>query len=99
MADDINVGDCVTLLGLPHWLTHDLPEDEQLEMQSFIGRSTPVEKIDAYGYYWLGFGSTVEAGDSACYSGHSFCVTREFIELSPACECGGAVAAAPAKQG
>lgn len=87
MGSDIHVGDCVKLLGLPSWLIHDLPEDEQLEIQSFIGQAAVVEKIDDYGYFWLGFGSTSGVGNTAHYSGHSFCVTQEFIELSPASDC------------
>jgi len=43
MEDVIRVGDRVRLLGLPDWLTHDLPQDEQMEMHSFIGRCTEVE--------------------------------------------------------
>jgi hypothetical protein len=79
--NNIQVGDRVKLLGLPEWLTHDLPESEQVEMYAFIGQTTVVCEIDSYGYYWLGFGTTVDVGDSACYSGHSFGVPKEFIEL------------------
>lgn len=79
MAREIRVGDRVKLLALPDWLTHDLPESEQAEMRTFIGRCTVVSEIDAHGYFWLGFGSSNEVGDSAYYSGHSFCVPREFI--------------------
>jgi hypothetical protein len=80
MASDIRVGDRVTLLGLPDWLTHDLPGSEQVEMRAFIGQSAVVTEIDDYGYYWLGFGSTTVMDDSARYSGHSFGVPRGFIE-------------------
>lgn len=80
MDYEIRVGDRVKLLSLPDWLTHDLPETEQVEMRAFIGQSAIVSEIDAHGYFWLGFGTTFEEGDSARYSGHSFCVSREFIE-------------------
>jgi hypothetical protein len=80
MTLDIGVGDRVLLLGLPDWLTHDLPESEQEEMRAFVGQSAVVSEVDSHGYYWLGFGSTTEAGDSAHYSGHSFGVPREFID-------------------
>jgi hypothetical protein len=80
MTCDIRVGDRVKLLDLPDWLIHDLPESEQVEMRAFIGQCAVVSEIDAYGYFWLGFGCTVEVGDVAYYSGHSFCVPREFIE-------------------
>jgi hypothetical protein len=80
MTGDIRVGDRVKLLGLPDWLTHDLPEDEQVEMRGFIGQSAVVSEIDTHGYFWLGFGSTTQGSDTAHYSGHSFGVPREFIE-------------------
>lgn len=80
MTADIRVGDRVRLLGLPDWLTHDLPASEQEEMRSFIGQTGVVGEVDSHGYFWLGFGSTTEEGDSARYSGHSFGVPREFIE-------------------
>ena len=80
MVNDIQVEDRVKLLGLPDWLTHDLPESEQEEMLTFVGQSAGVREIDDYGYFWLGFGSTVDVGGTAHYSGHSFGVPREFIE-------------------
>lgn len=80
MATEIQVGDQVRLLGLPDWLTHDLPESEQTEMLTFVGQSAVVHEIDDYGYFWLGFGSTFDVGSTAHYSGHSFGVPREFIE-------------------
>jgi hypothetical protein len=80
MVSDIRVGDRVKLLGLPDWLTHDLPESEQVEMRAFVGQSAVVSEIDDHGYFWLGFGSTTDLDDSAHYSGHSFCVPREFID-------------------
>ena len=80
MTTDIRVGNRVKLLGLPDWLTHDLPASEQKEMRAFVGQSAVVCEVDPNGYFWLGFGSMVEVGDSAHYSGHSFGVPREFIE-------------------
>lgn len=80
MTTSIRVGDHVRLLGLPDWLTHDLPASEQEEMRAFIGKSAVVREVDSYGYFWLGFGSTTEHGDTSYYSGHSFGVPREFIE-------------------
>lgn len=65
---------------MPDWLVHDLPASEQAEMRGFIGQSCTVSEIDAYGYYWLGFGTTVEDADGARYTGHTFCVPRDFIE-------------------
>jgi hypothetical protein len=80
MPIDIKSGDQVKLLSLPDWMTHDLPLDEQTEMHSFVGQSAKVEKIDAYGYYWLGFGSSFQVDGNTYYSGHSFGVPRESIE-------------------
>jgi len=79
MIDNIQVGDCVKLLGLPDWLTHDLPLSEQEEMLEFIGKSGVVSEIDCSGNIWLGFGSTTVADDDAYYCGHSFCVPIEFV--------------------
>lgn len=76
----LRIGDRVTLLGLPDWLVHDLPVDEQREMRGFVGQIAEITDIDAHGHAWLGFGHTVEDGDDAHYSGHSFCVPLEFLQ-------------------
>jgi hypothetical protein len=81
MISDIRAGDRVRLLSMPDWLTADLPVLEQLEMRSLIGQTAVVSEVDAYGYFWLGFGGISEASDVAHYSGHSFGVPRESIEL------------------
>ncbi|MGJ4954279.1 hypothetical protein ACQR1H_01445 [Bradyrhizobium sp. HKCCYLRH2015] len=83
MSDDIRVGDRVRLLGLPDWLLHDLPASEQAEMRGFFGQSCAVSEIDAHGYYWLGFGMTVDDADGSRCTGHSFCVPRDCIEREP----------------
>lgn len=77
---DVRVGDRVRLLGIPDWLAHDLPEEEQAEIRSYVGGDAVVCEIDAYGYFWIGFGFLNESSGVANYSGHSFCVTREFLE-------------------
>ncbi|MFC4161511.1 hypothetical protein [Chitinimonas lacunae] len=79
MNNDIQIGDRVTLLGLPDWLLHDLPKSEQLELRGFIGHTTVVVDIDLCGYFWLGFAESRETADSLRYSGPSFCVPRESI--------------------
>ena len=76
----LRVGDRVTLLGLPDWLVHDLPPDEQRELRGFVGQSTEVVDIDAHGDVWIGFGQTADAGDASHYSGHSFCVPPQFLQ-------------------
>ncbi|GLH79883.1 hypothetical protein SSBR45G_47920 [Bradyrhizobium sp. SSBR45G] len=80
MSNDILVGDRVRLLGLPDWLVHDLPANEQTEMRGFIGQSCVVSEVDPYGYYWLGFSTIVEDADGTRCTGHSFWVPRDFIE-------------------
>lgn len=77
---DVRVGDRVRLLGIPDWLLHDLPENEQAEIRSCVGGDAVVCEIDAHGYFWIGFGFFEESSGLANYSGHSFCVTREFLE-------------------
>ncbi|MBT2336532.1 hypothetical protein J7E49_21795 [Variovorax paradoxus] len=81
MSDDILIGNHVRLISLPEWLTHDLPIDEQVEMRTFIGQIAIVREIDSHGYIWIGFGTTSEDSDDARYSGHSFGVPLECIEL------------------
>jgi len=83
MADSFQVGDQVKLIGLPDWLLHELPESEKIQMLRFVGQFAEIREIDAYGYVWLGFGTTVEVNEEAYYSGHSFCVSKEFLELVP----------------
>lgn len=80
MSDETLIGKPVRLISLPDWLTHDLPVSEQLEMRACIGRVAIVQKVDSYGYLWIGFGTTTEHDDGASYSGHSFGVPRECIE-------------------
>ncbi|MFZ6653900.1 hypothetical protein [Undibacterium sp. TJN19] len=83
MSNVIKMGDRVILTGVPEWLVHDLPEEEKTEIYSCIGKAAVITEIDKYGYYWLGFGSTVEHGDTAFYSGHAFCVSGEYLKIEP----------------
>jgi hypothetical protein len=81
MSREILIGNRVRLVSLPEWLVHDLPASEQVEMRSCIGQIAVVREIDNYGYLWIGFGVTTEHDDGARYSGHSFGVPRECVEL------------------
>jgi hypothetical protein len=74
-------GDRVRLIAVPDWLLKDLPKDEQCEIRSYVGSTTTVTEVDAHGYFWVGFGNTVEDHDDARYGGHSFCVPRDCLEL------------------
>ena len=76
------VGDLVRLKSVSRTLIHDLPLDEQREILSFVGQTTQIEEIDDNGFIWVGFGRTEEGDDSARYSGHSFSVTSECLELA-----------------
>jgi hypothetical protein len=84
MSAEICVGDRVRLKELPDWLIHDLPESEQFEMRTFVGRESIVTSIDLAGYFWIGFGESSESSDTAFYSGHSFCVPRECLSKATA---------------
>jgi hypothetical protein len=83
MSHSFKSGDSVRLLGLPEWLLHDLPKDEQAELLSYIGTVMQVQDIDSHGYVWVGQGSTSEHVDHSSYSGHSFGVPPEFLGLPP----------------
>jgi hypothetical protein len=80
MNNKFAIGDAVLLLELPSWLLHDLPISEQNEMKSYIGQSTKIENIDSYGYIWISFGNSQEVADAGGCSGHSFCITAEFLK-------------------
>jgi hypothetical protein len=79
MSAKFGTGQVVTLVKIPEWLLNDLPIGEQEEIRKFIGLKTTITEVDKYGYFWLGFGRTDDAGDEALYSGHSFCVTEDCL--------------------
>ncbi len=82
MSDEVLIGSRVRLIGVPDWLVHDLPVEEQVEIRSCIGQIAVIQEIDKYGYLWIGFGEAIEHDDGARYSGHSFGVPRECLELA-----------------
>lgn len=82
MSGQISVGDQVKLNAIPDWLVHDLPDDEKREILGFVGKVAVITDIDNYGYFWIGFGEMHEDANSAYYSGHTFCVPREYLELA-----------------
>ena len=73
-------GDRVRLLGLPDWLLHDLPLSEQKELREAIGRELVVKRLDTHGYIWLEISRPILTGQTAMCSGHSFCVTPDYVE-------------------
>lgn len=80
MNEIIKIGDRVKLNGIPDWLIHDLPPDEKSEILACVGNILVVDSIDDDGYVWLGFGNTTEDNDNAYYTGHSFCVSKEYLQ-------------------
>lgn len=81
MSKQLQVGDAVRLIAVPAWLVHDLPSDEQSEIRACVGKATRISQIDDLGYYWVGFGGTEDAEDGGRYSGHTFCVSADCLEL------------------
>ena len=85
MNKQFRIGARVRLLGMPHWLIHDLPEEEQEDMRSFVGKTTTIQGIDAWGYYWVGFSLPPvidDEGYRCC--GHDFAITADFLEPADA---------------
>ncbi len=76
----MKVGDTVRLVSIPHWLIHDLPNQEQREIVDFIGQTAVITEVDNHGNFWLGFGTYSEDQAETSYSGHSFCVTEASLE-------------------
>lgn len=75
------IGSLVRLVGVPNWLIHDLPEEEQRDILSFIGKTTFIDEIDEYGSIWIGFGYSTVTDEGTIYRGHSFIITPEFLEV------------------
>jgi hypothetical protein len=80
-GDPVAAGDRVKLLEVPDWLLRGLPDDEKLEIVSFVGNETEITEIDDAGYVWLGFGTYQECEDEDRYSGHSFAVEPFRVQL------------------
>jgi len=77
------VGDKVRLLGVPDWLLNGLPEDEQVEIISFIWDIFEIIEIDEYNYIWLGDEAFIEKrGDGVMYGKPTFCITEEYIKIN-----------------
>jgi hypothetical protein len=51
----VGVGDSVEILSIPHWLTHDLPLEDQTRLKSLEGKVVSINEIDKLGYLWLSF--------------------------------------------
>jgi hypothetical protein len=75
------VGDVVRLLSVPDWLVADLPDAERAAILACVGREMTICEIDKFGGLWLGFGQTIESEDGAIYSGQSFVIEPDRIQL------------------
>lgn len=73
------VGEKVKIVKIPESLVRDLPEDEIQEMRRCEGRVFKIEKIDANGLLWFGFGHSKNLKDRTHYSGHSFCLEPKYV--------------------
>lgn len=49
----VGVGDRVEILTIPHWLTHDLPPEDQARLKTFEGTTVAIAEIDKFGYLWF----------------------------------------------
>jgi hypothetical protein len=77
MSKELKEEDLVRFVSVPEWLLHDLPDEEQREIRSFLGGIAAISEIDCHGYY-----STEDAHGHTKYQGHSFCVPRDCLEIA-----------------
>lgn len=54
--------------------------DELEEVNACVGKISKIESIEN-GFFWVGFGVMTEDNEQAYFSGHSFAVTAEYLEL------------------
>lgn len=47
-------GDLVTIVTIPEWLTHSLPEEDIAALRAVQGSNRPILRFDEYGYAWFG---------------------------------------------
>jgi hypothetical protein len=50
----LSPGDLVTIVTVPEWLTHDLPEEDAAALRSVQGSNRAILRFDEYGYAWFG---------------------------------------------
>lgn len=65
------VGAMARIPAIPHWLLHDLPEEDVAELRRCEGTWMEVLEIDAHGYVWF----------AAKDGGRWFCLKPEEIEM------------------
>lgn len=47
-------GSRVLIPAMPHWLIHDLPDEDVAHLRTVEGKVLPVLEIDGFGYLWFG---------------------------------------------
>lgn len=67
----VAVGDHVLIREIPHWLTHNLPDEDIGHLRAQAGTVQPIRRFDEYGYAWFG-------DDPVGW----FCLRPEDVELS-----------------
>jgi len=81
IKSSLKSGDKVRLISIPEWLTHDLPEEDSIEIKSCIGKVANILEIDKFGYFWLDFNDLNKIG--SIKKGYpSFCVSNENLEIA-----------------
>lgn len=58
----ISAGDGVTILSVVS-CARNLPEDDQIHLQSFVGQNRQIVEFDQYGFVWLSFTATDKKAD------------------------------------
>ena len=53
-------GQLVTIVSIPKWLTHDLPESDVTALRAVEGTNRVILRFDEYGYAWFGDGELNE---------------------------------------
>jgi hypothetical protein len=83
MTQKIKVGSVVTLIDLPDWMVLDLPEDEQKELRAFVGTTSVVYDIDAYGYPSICSRFVEQREDGVYHGGPGFSASLESLQVCP----------------
>ena len=75
------VGDFVRIVSIGDWLFTGLLPEEQAGIRACVGKEMQITEIDEWGGIWVGFGRTTEEGGCTRYTGQSFIVEPDRIEL------------------
>ncbi len=70
-GNPIVVGEMARIPVIPHWLTHDLPEEDVAKLKRCEGALMRVLEIDEHGYLWF----------ASRDGGRWFCLKPEEIEI------------------